>query len=144
MKDLEIARRHLKKYGLTLVIVNNGKVVFQTYDHGIRGLLEAIEKLNGLLDRTFVADRIMGLAAALLCLHARVEAVYAVIASGKALELLEKHGVYCKFEKVVPMILDRSGEAQCPFEKLASEISSIRDAYHKLKKLDEEIRLNKT
>ncbi len=133
MKDLEIARRHLKKNGLTLVIVKNGKVIFQTYDHGIRGLLEAIEKLDGLLDRAFVADRIIGLAAALLCLHARVEVVYAVIASGKALELLEKRGVYCKFEKIVPMILDRSGKDQCPFEKLSSEISSIRDAYHKLK-----------
>jgi hypothetical protein len=126
-------QKTFEKNGLTLVIVKNGKVIFQTYDHGIRGLLEAIEKLDGLLDRAFVADRIIGLAAALLCLHARVEVVYAVIASGKALELLEKRGVYCKFEKIVPMILDRSGKDQCPFEKLSSEISSIRDAYHKLK-----------
>jgi hypothetical protein len=144
MNNLEIAKKHLRKYGLNLVIVKDGKVVFQTSKQGIGGFLEAIEKLDGLLDRASVADQVMGLAVALLCLHARVEAVYAVIASVKALELLEKHGVYCKFEKAVPMILDRNGRAQCPFEKLALKICSIKEAYSKLKKLEEEICSNKT
>jgi hypothetical protein len=143
MKDLEIARSKLRRYGWSLVIVKDGEVVFETYEHGIRGLLEAIGALGGLLKGASVADRVVGLAAALLCLYVKVKSVYAVVVSQNAVGLLRERGVYCEFEKLVPRILDKSGAAQCPFERIAGEVSSVEEAYRKLKELEEKLRKKK-
>jgi len=144
MGDLEIAKAELLKHGWNLVIVKEGKIVFETDDQGIKGLLDAVEEIGGKLEGSSIADRVVGLAAAFLCLYARAEAVYGVVASEKAVELLRKHGVRHEFGKVIPMILERSGTEQCPFERLALEISSVEEAYSKLKKLQEKLVLGKS
>jgi len=144
MKDLEVAKEELKKHGLNLVVVKDGRILFETREHGLKGLFEAIEKLGGELDGSSAADRIVGLAAALLCAYVKVKAVYAVVASRKALEALEKHGVYVEFEEVVPVIFNRNKTGVCPFEKLAAEISNVEEAYEKLRGLERELRLNMT
>jgi hypothetical protein len=80
-----------------------------------------------------VADRVVGKAAALLCLYARATAVFAVIASEKGVEMLKKNNVLCRFENMVPYILDSKKSGICPFEKLVINISNPDEAYEKLK-----------
>ena len=45
-QDLELAKQKLIKENLTLVIVKNQKVVFDTKNPGINGFLQAIETLK--------------------------------------------------------------------------------------------------
>jgi hypothetical protein len=45
MQDLEIAKKRLNKTRLTLSIVKNGEIIFETVLNGISGFLEVIEKL---------------------------------------------------------------------------------------------------
>jgi hypothetical protein len=55
----------------------------------------------------------------MLCLHARIAAVYAVIASQGALDMLKKKGVAVSSKNTVSHISNYDGTDLCPFEKLA-------------------------
>ncbi len=133
MKDLEIAKKRLNEKNLTLSIVKNAEVIFETASHGISGFLEAVEKLGGKLEGASVADRVVGKAIALLCVYARVKAIYATTLSKNAKVTFEKHAVYHEWCNLVESILDVDKVGMCPFEKLAKEILNPIEGYEKLK-----------
>jgi len=135
MQDLEIAKKTLHEKNLTLSIVKNAEVIFETASHGISGFLETIEKFGGKLEGASVADRVVGKAIALLCVYARVKAIYATTLSKNAKVMFEKHAVYHEWCNLVENILDIDMVKMCPFERLAKEISNPREVYEKLKTL---------
>jgi len=135
MKDLEIAKQHLKEKNLALSIVKNKETIFETKSHGISGFLTAIETLGNKLDGASVADRIVGKAIALLCAYAKVKAAYAVIMSKEAKNVFEQHSIFHEWTNLVENILDIDKAKTCPFERLARKISNPKDAYIKLKAL---------
>jgi len=139
--DLNIAKERLKQRNLALVLAKKGKVVFETSSHGIGGLLRAIEELDKEMKGSSVADKIVGKAAALLCVHAGVFAVFAVTASERGIQVLKDNGVVCQFENRVPHIFDSNRSGICPFEKMVIEISNPKEAYEKLRSLAAERRL---
>jgi hypothetical protein len=140
MLDLEIAKKRLNENGLTLSIVKDGKIVFETVSHGVSGFLEAIEKLRNELEGASVADRIVGKAIALLCVYAKIKAIYAKVLSENAKKVLEENMVYHEWTSLVEHILDASKTELCPFERLVAEISSPRNAYERLKALQISLR----
>ncbi|MGB9714103.1 MAG: hypothetical protein C0193_01075 [Candidatus Bathyarchaeota archaeon] len=140
LQDLETAKRRLKEGNLTLSIVKNGKVLFETVSHGVSGFLEAIEKCGSSLERASAADRIVGKAIALLCVYARIKAVYAVTLSKKAKVVLEENSIYHRWENLVENILGVDGKSVCPFEKLADEIPNPKEAYKKLRALQQSLK----
>ena len=70
--DLELAKQKLTKNNLSLVIVKNGQTVFETKKQGVSGFLQAIETLDQNLAGASVADKIVGVAAAMLCVYSKV------------------------------------------------------------------------
>jgi len=132
-EDLKLARQRLKQKNLTLVVVKRGKVIFETGVHGISGLLNAIEGLGARMRGSSVADKIVGRAAALLCVYSGVVAVFAITASDGGIEVLLKNNVSVELERRVLHILDSKGTGVCPFERLASSFSSPEEAYEGLK-----------
>ena len=134
-QDLELAKLKLIKEDLSLVIVKNGKVIFETKKQGISGFLQAIEKLNKNLVAASAADKIVGVAAAMLCVYSGVVSVFALTISEEAIRVLENNNISCKFEKKVWNILNRDKNDVCPFEKVAMASGSSDEAYVKLKSL---------
>jgi len=132
-EDLKLARERLEQKNLTLVVVKRSKVILETSAHGIRGLLEAIERLKGKMRGSSVADKVVGRAAALLCVYSGVAAVFATIASHEGIEVLLENHVSLEFDHSVPHIMDSKGTGVCPFEKLASTFSSPKEAYKGLR-----------
>jgi hypothetical protein len=140
-QDLTLAKKRLsKEKNLTLIIVKNGEIIFETSSHGISGFLEAFEKLGGTIHGASVADKVVGKAIALLCVYANVKMVYAVTLSREAKTFFEKHGVYHEWEMLVENILDFKKAGICPFEKLATEISNPNEAYKRLKALQNSLK----
>jgi len=141
-QDLTIAKKRLlSEEGLTLSIVKNRHVIFETASRGISGFLEAIEKFGeGELEEASVADRITGKAIALLCVYSKVKAVYAVILSKSAKDVFEKHAVHHEWSNLVEKILDINKAEVCPFEKLAIKISNPKEAYKMLKALQNSLK----
>lgn len=135
INDLKLAKKNLIERGLTLSIVNDGKTIFESTSHGISGLLRAIEEFGGRLAGSSVADRIAGKAVALLCVHAKAEAIYAETLSRVAKEVFEDYSIYHEWDELVENICGFDGKQICPFEKLAIEISNPQCAYERLKAL---------
>jgi len=134
MKDLDIAKSVLKKNNDTLVIVKEGKVLFETNSPGIRGLLAAIEKIGKELKASAVADKLVGEAAAQLCAYSNVLEVFAVTLSKCGKDVLEKNNIRYEYENLVPHILNQSKTDFCPFEKIVMGSNSPQDAFGRLKR----------
>ena len=135
MNDLDIAKSHLYKKGLTLAIVKKGAVLFETGSHRISGFLGAIEQLGATLEGASVADRVVGKAIALLCVYAKISEVYAEVLSRQAKAVFEENGIPCLWKELADNILDLNRSGVCPFEKAASDISDPEKAYATFKAL---------
>jgi hypothetical protein len=135
MQDLEIAKKRMNEKGLTLSIVKNAETIFDSLSYGISGFLEAVEKFGDKLEGASVADRVAGKAIALLCVYAKVKAVYAITLSKRARAVFENHAIYHEQDNLVESILDVNKVGICPFEKLVTEISDPVEAHERLKAL---------
>jgi hypothetical protein len=140
MQDLEIAKKRLSENNLTLAIVKNGEVIFETASHGVSGFLDAVEKLGDKLEGASAADRVVGKAIALLCVYAKVKAAYAITLSKKAKAVFEENMVHHEWNELVRNILDCNRNELCPFEKLAAKISDPKDAYVRLRALQDTLK----
>ncbi|MDH4269605.1 MAG: DUF1893 domain-containing protein [Dehalococcoidia bacterium] len=119
MKDIDLARSLLEEDKWNLIIVKKGQVLFGSKERGIGPFFQAVQSIGRGLHNAAVADRIVGLAVAMLCLHARITSVYAGIASQGASDMLKKKGVAVDSKNIVPHISNYDGTDLCPFEKLA-------------------------
>lgn len=131
--DLNLAKNRLIQKDLSLVIVKDAKVLFETESHGIGDLLKAINQIQNQMKGSSVADRIVGRAAALLFIFSGVQAVFAVTASDGGIEVLKKNSVFCEYESRVTSVLNLKRTDVCPFEKLVAKLSSPEKAYEALK-----------
>ena len=134
-QDLELAKVKLTEKDLSLVIVKNGKSIFETKKQGITGFLQAIETLDKELVAASLADKLVGVAAAMLCVYSGLSSVFALTISTKGIRVLEDNNIECVFEKEVSNILNRNKDDMCPFEKMAIASGSPEEAYVKLKTL---------
>jgi len=129
MGDLELAKRSLYDKQLTLVIVKNGQVLFETDSHRISGFIRAIDELGVQLRSSVVADRVAGKALALLCVYADITEVYAEVLSKKAKALFEERKLTFEYKQLVDNVLDPNKSGVCPFEKAAADISEPENSY---------------
>jgi hypothetical protein len=140
MNDLEKAKHTLSKKELTLAIVKNGEVLFETRSHRISGFLGAIEQFGDKLEGASLADRVAGKAIALLCVYAKIKEVYAEVLSKKAKTVLEENRISHEWKELVDNVLDLNKSGVCPFEKAAAGISDPKDAYRIFKALQESLK----
>jgi hypothetical protein len=137
--DLELAKLKLTEENLSLVIVKQGKVIFETHKQGISGFLQAIDEQKKNLVGASAADKIVGVAAATLCAYSGLVSIFALTISEAGIRVLEDNNIACVFERKVTNILNRNKTDVCPFEKLAMNSGSTNDAYLKLKSLAEQM-----
>lgn len=121
MEDIELARSLLEEENLNLIIVKGGRVLFSSKDSGVAPLFRAVQSMGKSLYNAALADRIVGSAVAMLCLHARITSVHAGVASQGALDMLMGQGVTVSSKNAVPYISNYDGTDLCPFEKLARD-----------------------
>ena len=143
MNDLDVAKTALYEKGLTLTIVKEGALLFETGSHRISGFLGAIEQFGDKLEGASVADRVVGKAIALLCVYAGIRRVYTEVLSRKAKAVLEENGVPCQWKELVDTILDLGRNDVCPLEKAAADISDPEKAYATFKALLESFKAHK-
>jgi hypothetical protein len=141
MNDLDIAKSHLSQKELTLTIVKEGSVLFESGSHRISGFLGAIEQFGVELEGASVADHVVGKAIAFLCVYAGIREVYAEVLSRKAHAVLEEKGILCQWKEMVDNILSLNSSCVCPFEKAASGISDPEDAYTAFKALQDSFKV---
>ena len=80
-------------------------------------------------------DKIVGRAAAMLCVYSKVKSVFAMTMTEGALRLLTNNRVANKFERYVHRLMNSQGTDICPFERAIRDIDDPKEAFKKLRSL---------
>lgn len=137
--DLEIARKHLASEGKTLVLARNGEIIASSSGHGIVDLVRFADALGDGLIGASIADKVVGKAVALLVRYAGITAVYAVTMSESAEAALEGAEIKYSYGKLIPTIMNRTGDDLCPMEKLSLSYDNPAEGFLALKALVEKM-----
>lgn len=131
------AKNLLESNSYTCVVVKENAAMHSNLT-GIMPLINWIEKDLEILKDSYVADKAIGKAAALLMIYSNIKEVYADVISEHALECFKKYNISVSYTKKVPYILNRTKSDMCPMEKACLETNNPKEAYeilkHKLKK----------
>ena len=130
--DVKTAKDLLINKNLTMCVVKGGKTLFESRSHGVASFLVAVQKLGGSLEGSCVADKVVGKAIALLCIHFKIGGVYGGTLSRPAKTMLEKHSIHFEYNNLIQNILNAGRTSLCPIERVLRNISDPRDAYEKL------------
>lgn len=117
----------LRNTDASFVYVTEEAVLTSEYK-GIRRLLTLVNEQT-VLAEGFVADRIVGKAAALLIVLQGAKNVYAETIDQPALAVFRTHGVNVLFRKLVPIIINRAGDGICPMENAVLAVDDPREAF---------------
>jgi|GEM_PF-608799 len=130
----------LAKTGDRIVVIKNGSVLFNSREPGIKPLLEAIHGIPAAeLRGARVADTVVGKAGALLLAYANVAFVASRVMSKIGMDTLRMHRIPFYARTVVPTILGRNADQQCPFEKAVRDVTDPRRAFGVLTELAQAI-----
>lgn len=117
----------------SLVVASGGRVILCGNGPGIKPIMEAREVLGDGFVGAAVADRVVGMAAALFLHEAGVSSVFGEILSEHARDYLVESGIYVEGETVVPHITNRRGDDLCPLERIAVENPDPEEARSRIR-----------
>ena len=123
---LNQARKILDEKKATLVLMKDG-IVFVSDKKGITPLIELAEK--GTYEGYTASDLIVGKAAALLYTLLKVKAIYAVVITKEAKDILENNNIYVKYDILTDKIINRNKTDICPMEKVVTNVNDAKEAY---------------
>lgn len=124
MVDLEIAKKQLKENNYSFVAVKNGEIIAHENGGGIKPIFNVIEELKEEINGSAIADKVIGKAAAMLCVYGKIGAVYTPVISSCALDVLKENEIPVTTEKVVPAIMNKDFSDACPLEKISDKLFS--------------------
>ena len=126
MSDSERARALLSENPQWTCVLCRGEQTLTATARGIAPMMEWIECGEDL--RGFsVADRVVGRAAAFLFVLAGVQSVYTAVISEPALAVLKQYALPCIYDRLVPHIINRTGDGLCPMETAVLGIDNPED-----------------
>lgn len=131
--NLQICKDILRKDKTLTCVVQNGDTILRSTARGIAPLLAWIDSVPDALHGAFLADKVVGRAAALLMVYSGVAQVFAAVISEPAAKCFEENGVEYSFDKKVAYIQNRTGDGMCPMEQCCLTIAAPVEAYHALK-----------
>ena len=116
--DLVAEMRALVRGGKSVVIAREGRIVAQEDGHGVAPLLRLLSarELRGAL----VYDKVIGRAAAAICIVGAAKEVHAEVMGEDARSMLTKHGIVASSEVMAKQILNRDRSGSCPLEATVS------------------------
>lgn len=108
-----------------IIISEDKNIIFESNEKGIKPLVASVSLIKG----AAVADKIIGKAAALVCVFGGAKAVFGHIMSESAQAVLKENNIDFAFNKSVDYIINRLGTDMCPMEKLVMQVNSPIEAF---------------
>ncbi len=118
----------------TLHVYEDSTLIFASEKDRLLPLVEYIDKFASSHRDVVIFDKIMGRAAALLCIKADCREVHSPLGSQLAIELLEQNGIKHNLSQIVPCIQKPNQKGMCPME-LLSIGKEPEEFYHLIKNL---------
>lgn len=100
-------------------------VCFAHDSRGVKPVADFWSK--GFLDNAVVVDKVIGRASAMFMADAGVKYAHGNVISGLAADIFEKAGIFFSYDKMVPKIVNRSGDGLCPMESAVANVSDSKE-----------------
>ena len=113
--DRKVLIERLDAEQCSCVIYNEGETRL-FWERGVQDLYRLLKTEPDFLRGAFIADKVIGKAAAALMALGGVDEVFARVISSPARELLERSGIKVDCLSEVPHIINRSRTGWCPLE----------------------------
>ena len=97
-------------------VIYNGEETRLFWERGVQDLYRLLKTEPDFLQGAFIADKVIGKAAAALMALGGVDEVFARVISSPARELLERSEIKVDFLVEVPHIINRTRTGWCPLE----------------------------
>lgn len=111
------AKRVIKENKAGVVAYRDGVFTAHAAGRGIGPLLGLYDDELAALQGATVVDKIVGRAAAAICVAAGVKAVHGLLMSEGAMQFLKAHQVACLADETTPQIRNRENTGICPMEE---------------------------
>ena len=121
----------LEKESLTCIIADNGKIIFKSDKRGVAPLMNFL-KIGQISEKLYLVDKVIGKAAALLCIKAGFIYVCTDVISTPAKNILKTSSIDFDYIKEVPVIQNRTKTGLCPMENLSKGINDPESMYKKI------------
>ncbi len=108
-------------------VIRNGNEIRVYHERGVKDLYRLLKEEPEFLDGAFVADKIVGKAAAALMILGGVKEVFADVISQPAYKLFGRARVHAEYTLMVPHIINRSQTDWCPLEKRCADTVSAEE-----------------
>ena len=123
----------LDKGGYSCVIAQGDHI--RTFTRrGVADLYDLLVQEPEFLHGAFVADKVIGKAAASLMLLGGVRQVYTRTISQPALRLLQEAGVTVNCDEIVDHIINRDHTGWCPLEQASRDLQSAKEIFPVIEK----------
>jgi len=106
-------------------VISNQNEVRTFLQRGVTDLYYLLSNDAAFLKGAYVADKIVGKAAAALMISGSVKKLYTDVISSPALDLLRNTDIEISYRKKVPFIINRDQTDWCPLEKLCYREGSV-------------------
>jgi len=112
-------------------VVIKGNKRYVSNQRGIKPLLDFLD--NGLIEESFVSDKIIGKAAALLLVYGKAKKVHGITMSKEADKILTNNNIEHSYDILAEKIMNRQNTDLCPMELAVIDISDCKHAYLAIK-----------
>ena len=137
---LNKVKRLLNENDTRLVIIKND-VIATSNERGIKTLLDILDS-NKDFSGAYVADKVVGKAAAMVYVLLGIKALYAKVISEGAKEIIKANGICLEYDESVPYIVNRAGNGMCPMEEAVGDECKPEAAINKVRKRLEQLLKN--
>jgi len=119
------ARRLFEANRAAVVVVKDGVICASGNGRGLSPLLQLCDRGPEDVKDAWVVDKVIGKAAAAVCVTFGAKRVHAVLMCEPAQELLKEHGIAFSADQVVPQILNRDKSGLCPLEMSVKDHTKV-------------------
>ena len=124
-------------------VIRNSDTVRIFRERGFADLFRLLNTERDFLQGAFVADKVVGKAAAALMTLGSVQGVFADVISAPAREMLERAGIEVEYTIEVPHIMNRTQSDWCPVEKMCRECRTAEQCLPLIAEFTERIKQEK-
>ncbi|MCF6465492.1 DUF1893 domain-containing protein [Clostridium sp. Cult2] len=133
MKDIEIAKKYLEEENLCLAVVKDGRLIYKSYDKGIKPIYTLATEMADIGRESSIADRVIGKGAAMLYKYIGVKEIYGKLLSDTAIETLEESNIVYSYYKTCTYIKNWDGTDMCPIEKITVQVENTEELLDRIK-----------
>ena len=119
------AKRLFDSGKAAVVVVRDGVISASGNGRGLSPLLDLCDGRPETVKDAWVVDKVIGKAAAAVCVAFGAKRVHGALMCEPAVELLKANGVACSSDSLVPQILNRDQSGLCPLEASVKDLSDV-------------------